>query len=108
LRAVVLNRADSSYLPGRRPNDCRKLNAPAEPHWHLQLVGTLPERQGLGLGSALTTHLLAGADQRRELAYLEATTLRSRALYERHGFERQGTITLPDGPTLWQMWRSPR
>ena len=47
-------------------------------------------------------------DRDGEAAYLESTTLRSRALYERHGFECFGEITLPDGPTMWQMWRAPR
>jgi GNAT superfamily N-acetyltransferase len=83
-------------------------HAPSAPHWHLQLLGTRPARQGQGIGSALLDGFLAGADRRGEAAYLEATTLRSRALYERHGFVCQGEITLPDGPTLWQMWRSPR
>ena len=42
-------------------------------------------------------------------AYHEATTLRNRALYERHGYVNQGDFTLPDGgPTLWRMWREPR
>lgn len=83
-------------------------HAPVQPHWHLQLLGTLPERQGQGIGSALLRDFLPDADRRGEPAYLEATTLRSRALYERHGFVCQGEIVLPDGPTLWQMWRSPR
>lgn len=83
-------------------------HAPGEPHWHLQLLGTLPARQGEGIGSALLSDFLPGADRRGEPAYLEATTLRSRALYERHGFVCRGEIVLPDGPTMWQMWRSPR
>ena len=41
-------------------------------------------------------------------AYLEASTVRSRALYERHGFEVTGEFNLPSGgPPLWQMWREP-
>jgi ribosomal protein S18 acetylase RimI-like enzyme len=83
-------------------------HAPDEPHWHLQLLGTLPEHQGRGVGSALLRDQLPRLDQRGEAAYLEATTLRSRALYERHGFVCRGEIVLPDGPPLWQMWRSPR
>lgn len=84
------------------------VHAPAKPHWHLLLLGTLPERQGQGIGSALLSDFLPGADRRGEPIYLEATTRRSRALYERHGFVCQGEIVLPDGPTLFQMWRSPR
>jgi GNAT superfamily N-acetyltransferase len=82
-------------------------HAPSAPHWHLQLLGTRTEKQGRGIGSTLLEHFLPGADRRGEAAYLEATTPGSRALYERHGFVCQGELTLPDGPTLWQMWRAP-
>ena len=40
-------------------------------------------------------------------AYLEATSDRNRALYERHGFRVRGNIPLPGGPALWRMWRDP-
>lgn len=83
-------------------------HAPAEPHWHLQLFAVVPGYQGRGIGSTLLTHVLRRLDRDGEPAYLEATTLRNRALYERHGFECRGEIVLPDGPTMWQMWRSPR
>src|SRR4051812_48269883 len=32
--------------------------APAEAHWHLSLLGVAPERQGLGIGSALLRPIL--------------------------------------------------
>ena len=83
-------------------------HAPAEPHWHLQLLAVVPEQQGRGLGSALLDEALRRLDLDREAAYLEATTLRNRALYERHGFDCFGEIALPDGPTIWQMWRAPQ
>lgn len=42
-------------------------------------------------------------------AYLEASSDRSRRLYERHGCTDLGPpIGLPDGPTLRPMWRDPR
>jgi hypothetical protein len=40
-------------------------------------------------------------------AYLEATSDRNRALYERHGFRADGGIPLPGGPMVWRMWRDP-
>jgi GNAT superfamily N-acetyltransferase len=83
-------------------------HAPSEPHWHLQLLGVMPDHQGQGLGSILLTEVLQRTDRDGDSAYLEATTLRNRALYERHGFECVGKIVLPDGPPLWQMWRSPQ
>jgi hypothetical protein len=41
--------------------------------------------------------------------YLEASSMRSRALYERHGYVFMGkTLDLPDGPHMWPMWREPQ
>jgi ribosomal protein S18 acetylase RimI-like enzyme len=81
---------------------------PDEPHWYLLALGTRPDRQGHGLGGRLLAHTLTEVDRSGGAAYLEATSPRSRALYERHGFEVTATIELPeDGPTLWPMWRPP-
>lgn len=42
-------------------------------------------------------------------AYLEASSARSRRLYERLGFTFMGTtVDLPDGPAMWPMWREPQ
>ncbi|MDP9345553.1 MAG: GNAT family N-acetyltransferase, partial [Actinomycetota bacterium] len=42
-------------------------------------------------------------------AYLEASSPRNRALYERHGFSVTEELKLPrNGPPLWLMWRDPR
>jgi hypothetical protein len=42
-------------------------------------------------------------------AYLEASSERNRALYERHGFELVEAVRLPrGGPPMWTMWREPR
>ena len=38
-------------------------------------------------------------------AYLEATSEQNRRLYERHGFVATAELRLPDGPSLWAMWR---
>lgn len=40
-------------------------------------------------------------------AYLEAGSERSKQLYLRHRFQVTGEIQLPDGPTIWSMWREP-
>lgn len=80
---------------------------PSAPAWFLQFVGVDPAHQGQGLGSALLDHVLAEADWRGEAAYLEATSPRNRALYERHGFRCIGDLVLPGGPTCWAMWRDP-
>jgi hypothetical protein len=40
--------------------------------------------------------------------YLEATSARSKALYERHGFVASAPFAAAAGPPLWPMWREPR
>lgn len=80
-----------------------------EPHAYLHLLGTIPERQGTGVGSRLLATKLAEVDAAGLPAYLEATTERSAALYARHGFEHLWqTIDLPDGPRMYPMWRPAR
>jgi ribosomal protein S18 acetylase RimI-like enzyme len=81
---------------------------PQELHYYLPLIGTQPGWRGLGLGSALLRPTLARCDDEGMPAYLEATTERNRALYERHGFVAIGPLELPDGPTMQAMWREPR
>ena len=82
-------------------------SAPTEAHHHLQILGVHPARQGAGLGGALMRPVLDRCDRDGVPAYLEATSDRNRALYERHRFRTVGTVPLPDGPTLWRMWRDP-
>ena len=81
---------------------------PEEPCYFLQLVGVVPEVQGRGLGARLLTAVLDRCDATGVPAYLEATSHGNRRLYERHGFEVTGRITVPRGPTLWPMWRAPQ
>jgi GNAT superfamily N-acetyltransferase len=82
-------------------------NLPEEPHAHLNLFGTIPARQGQGLGSALFEAVLPRFDREGIPAYLEATTDRNRRLYERHGFVHWNDIAPEGGPTLRRMWREP-
>lgn len=82
-------------------------NHPTDPHYYLFLLGTRPEWQGRGLGSALMAPVLETCDRERIPAYLEATSERNKALYLRHGFEVTGELNIPDGPTMWPMWRLP-
>lgn len=78
-------------------------------HEYLQLVAVRPGRQGEGLGGALISSALARCDRKGVPAYLEASTPRSRCLYERLGFTFTGhAVHLPDGPAMWPMWRDPR
>jgi len=81
---------------------------PREPHWYLPLIAVRPEQQGRGLGSALLRPMLERCDADGLPAYLEASTPRNRALYERHGFVVTGELRVRDAPPLWPMWRDPQ
>jgi ribosomal protein S18 acetylase RimI-like enzyme len=81
---------------------------PRQPHAYLFLLGTRPQWQSRGLGSALLREVLERCDRDATPAYLEASSERNQQLYLRHGFEVTGEIPLPDGPSLWPMWREPR
>jgi ribosomal protein S18 acetylase RimI-like enzyme len=87
----------------------RRMDAihPHEPHHYLFLLGTSPEWQCRGIGSALLRPMLDECDRDAMPAYLEATSEGSKRLYLRHGFEVTGEIELPGGPSLWPMWRTP-
>lgn len=79
---------------------------PDHPHWYLPFIGVLPAGRGTGVGNALLRHGLQRCDSQGVGAYLEATSERSRALYERHEFVAQAhPIRLPDGPKIYPMWR---
>jgi GNAT superfamily N-acetyltransferase len=81
---------------------------PGGPHDYLMLMGVLPGWRGRGLGSRLLRQRLEWLDACGSPAYLEATSPASRALYARHGFRDHGQpIQLPEGPTLYPMWRVP-
>ena len=80
---------------------------PAEPHDHLHFLAVAPAWQRTGRGSALLRHhhseLPAG-----QPAYLEASSVGSRTLYSRHGYQLRQRFPLPDGTAFWPMWRTPR
>lgn len=82
---------------------------PIEPDWHVATMGTLPARQGQGLGSAVLrpvvercddTSLIAGLENERRAQHLVLRTARIRGLL---------TVSyLPHGaPTTWIMQRLP-
>lgn len=81
---------------------------PAEPHYYIRWIGVRPGLQGQGLGSALMRPALDRCDRDGRPAYIEASSERSAALYERLGFVHQGVRELPDGgPPVWPMLRPP-
>jgi ribosomal protein S18 acetylase RimI-like enzyme len=80
---------------------------PHEPHWYLNVVSTLPEQQGRGLGAAVLRPVLDTCDAQGIRAYLESTNPRNHTLYRRQGFVDAGEIALPGGPSMTAMWRDP-
>ena len=81
---------------------------PHDRHWYLHVVSTEPARQGQGLGARTLAPVLQECDTTAVPAYLESSNARNLPFYKRLGFEQIGEITLPDGPSLYPMWRSPR
>ncbi len=80
---------------------------PHEPHFYVRWVGVRTALQGQGLGTALMRAVLDETDRAELPAYLEASSERNAALYERLGFRHTGILTLPGGgPPVWPMLRS--
>ena len=105
------------YLTGLgrdAPEAARLLSAvdaarPRDPHWYLATLGTDPDRQRTGVGSALLRSVLHEVDAEGLPAYLESSKESNLSFYNQHGFEVTGEIRTPrGGPTLWLMWRHAR
>jgi GNAT superfamily N-acetyltransferase len=92
-RFLTLDMAMHAHHPQRRP------------HHYLAFLAVHPERQGQGRGSALLRHRLERLDRQGVPAYLEATSIPARAMYERFGFRLTYPIDIPAGPTLYPLWR---
>lgn len=81
---------------------------PKQPHWYLQVIGTDPQHQGKGFAGRVMRKRLAVIDEQRLPAYLESSKDSNIPIYRSFGFEVTGEIKIPDGPTLWPMWRPAR
>lgn len=77
-------------------------------HWYLSLLGTDPDLQGHGLGSAVLQPVLEMCDGDGVGAYVESSRERNLDFYARQGFLVTGELRLPRGPRVWSMWRKPR
>jgi len=85
-------------------HDCH----PDEPHFYLADIGATDAARGQGLGSALIERVLDVCDSDGFHAHLDATSRRSRSLYERHGFETVTELVFAPGVFLYPMTRPPR
>ncbi|MFC7550847.1 GNAT family N-acetyltransferase [Plantactinospora sp. GCM10030261] len=70
-----------------RLSDARARHDPRRPHWHVGPVAVHPDRQGLGVGTALLRAFVELADRSDIPAFLETDVDRNVALYQRFGFE---------------------
>ena len=85
--------------------DACEAKRPRVPHQYLDFIGVHPSKQGQGYASALLRHTLTRLDAEGTPAYLESSNPRNNPLYQRYGFKITDEIQLPEGPTLWCMWR---
>jgi len=81
---------------------------PKEPHWYLQVIGTDPDKQGMGFGGVAMRRHLAIADASGLPCYLESSKEKNLPIYSSFGFELTEEIKLIGGPTLYAMWRKPK
>ena len=82
---------------------------PEEPHWYLSILGTDPECQRSGVGSALLNPVLRCCDEEGTSAYLEASRIENVPYYERFGFEVVAPLAMPaGGPVVYRMRRAAR
>lgn len=81
---------------------------PNAAHWHLAFLGVRPDAQGRGIGSTMLAHHHALTDSEGDTSWLVATSDRSRALYERHGYELLEMFDFDGSPPLYSMRRKPR
>ena len=77
-------------------------------HYYLAMLGTDPESQGRGLGSAMLKPMLDQCDDDGIPAYLESSKHANVAFYARHGFRVVREFDVLRGPRIYLMWREPR
>lgn len=77
-------------------------------HYYFSYIGVAPEAQGRGLGSRLMRPALDRCDEERLPAYLEASSERNAALYERLGFQCTEVLRFAGSPPLMLMTRPPQ
>jgi len=78
------------------------------PHYYLAILGTDPEFQRTGAGSAVLAPVLERCDTEGLPAYLETQKEANIAYYARHRFDLVQKIEVPGCPPVWTLLRQPR
>lgn len=82
---------------------------PEEPHWYLEFLGTIPERQGHGVGGELMRPVLDRCDEEGVPVWTWSSNERNLAFYHRHRFEVLDKLEFaPGGPLIFPIRREPR
>jgi len=86
-----------------------KAHANQPDHYYLAVLGTRPDRQGEGIGSALMAPVLSTCDTDGVGAYLESSKDSNIPFYRRHGFVVAAELLDPtSGVLIRGMRRDPR
>ncbi len=83
------------------------LHDPNKPHWHVDPIGVLPERQGQGIGQKLMAYYCQHVDSQNMAAYHETDQPQNVRFYEKFGYKTVETEPI-FGVTNWFLWRGPR
>jgi GNAT superfamily N-acetyltransferase len=78
------------------------------PHYYLAILGTDPEFQRTGAGSAVLAPVLERCDTQGLPAYLETQKEANVAYYARHRFELVQKIEHTGCPPIWTLLRQPK
>jgi len=81
---------------------------PAGEHWYLDFLGTDPDHQGRGTGTAVLAPVLDRCDAAGTDAILWTTTEANVHFYAGRGFEVTADVQPPAAPRVWWMRRHPR
>lgn len=81
---------------------------PKGPTWYLALLGTEPDRQGSGLGSAVLQPMLRRCDEAGIMAALDTVTEADVRFYEKRGFHVVAEVRMPGSPHFRVMRRPPQ
>ncbi|UCF07871.1 MAG: GNAT family N-acetyltransferase [Thermoplasmata archaeon] len=77
-----------------------------KPHWHIDPIGVLPERQGQCIGKKLMEYYCKQVDSQNMPAYHETDQPQNVRFYEKFGYKVVETEPI-FGITNWFLWREP-